>query len=49
MSAAIIALEVRPMPEVQGDDAATLAITRARECLTRLRGRALRRPYAPGE
>lgn len=39
---AIDQLERRPMPEVQSDDAATLAITRARECLFRLRGRAAR-------
>lgn len=37
---AIDQLEPRPMPEVQGDDVASLAITRARECLFRLRGRA---------
>jgi hypothetical protein len=27
------------MPEVQSDDAAALSITRARECLFRLRGK----------
>ena len=37
---AIDQLEGRPMPEVRGDAAATLSITRARECLFRLRGRA---------
>jgi hypothetical protein len=37
---AIDQLETRPMPEVQSDDAATTAITRARECLFRLRGKA---------
>jgi hypothetical protein len=37
---AIDQLETRPMPEVQGDDAATVSITRARECLFRLRGKA---------
>lgn len=37
---AIDQLEPRPMREVQGDDAATVAITRARECLYRLRGKA---------
>jgi hypothetical protein len=36
---AIGQLESRPMPVVQGDDAAILAITRARECLFRLRGK----------
>lgn len=36
---AIDHLEGRPIPDVQGDDAATLSITRARECLFRLRGR----------
>ena len=39
----IDALESRPMPEVAGDDAATLSITRARECLFRLRGKAVAR------
>jgi hypothetical protein len=38
---AIDRLEGRPMPEVQSDDAAALSITRARECLFRLRGRTL--------
>jgi hypothetical protein len=32
-------LETRPMAEVQGDEAASLTITRARECLFRLRGK----------
>jgi hypothetical protein len=36
---AIDQLETRPMPEVQSDDAAATAITRARECLFRLRGK----------
>lgn len=40
---AIDLLEVRPMPEVQGDETASLSITRARECLFRLRGKALAR------
>jgi hypothetical protein len=39
LGVAIDRLEVRPMPQVQDDDAATLSITRARECLSRLRGR----------
>nr|MDQ3366399.1 hypothetical protein [Myxococcota bacterium] len=36
---AIDQLEPRPMPAVQGDEAASLSITRARECLFRLRGK----------
>ena len=43
LGVAIDALEPRPMPEVQGDDAATISITRARECLFRLRGKAVAR------
>ena len=38
METAIARLEVRPMPEVQSDDLATFDITKARECLMRLRG-----------
>jgi hypothetical protein len=38
MFAAIDRLEPRPMPDVQSDDTASLSITRARECLYRLRG-----------
>jgi hypothetical protein len=38
METAIARLEVRPMPEVQSDDLATIEVTRARECLMRLRG-----------
>jgi hypothetical protein len=38
MFVAIERLETRPMPDVQGDEAASLSITRARECLYRLRG-----------
>jgi hypothetical protein len=38
METAIARLEVRPMPDVQADDEATTSITRARECLMRLRG-----------
>ncbi len=38
---AIDVLERRPMPEVLGDEAATVSITRARECLFRLRGKAV--------
>jgi hypothetical protein len=37
---AIDQLEIRPMPEVQSDEAAITAVTRARECLFRLRGKA---------
>jgi hypothetical protein len=37
---AIDQLETRPMPEVLSDDGATISITRARECLFRLRGKA---------
>lgn len=39
LGVAIDRLDGRPMPQVQDDDAATLSITRARECLARLRGR----------
>jgi hypothetical protein len=38
MFVAIERLETRPMPEVQADEAATVSITRARDCLYRLRG-----------
>jgi hypothetical protein len=37
---AIDELEPRPMPMVQRDDQATIDLTRARECLFRLRGKA---------
>ena len=37
------------MPEVQSDDAATTSITRARECLFRLRGKAPMRAAPPPE
>jgi hypothetical protein len=39
---AIDVLEPRPMPEVQGDEVASQSITRARECLFRLRGKQVR-------
>jgi hypothetical protein len=39
---AIDQLEPRPMEQVQGDEAASLSLTRARECLFRLRGKAAR-------
>jgi hypothetical protein len=38
MFVAIDRLETRPMPDVQADDAASVSIMRARECLYRLRG-----------
>jgi hypothetical protein len=45
---AIDQLEPRPMPAVGSDDAAATAITRARECLFRLRGKsAMRATAAP--
>jgi hypothetical protein len=37
--AAIARLEVRPMPDVQADEDATVSVTRARDCLMRLRGK----------
>jgi hypothetical protein len=40
---AIDQLEARPVPDVQGDEAASRSITRARECLFRLRGKAVKR------
>lgn len=39
MTVVIDQLETRPMAEVQGDEDASLFITRARECLFRLRGK----------
>lgn len=41
VGAAIDQLELRTALAVQGDDVATLAITRARECLFRLRGKSV--------
>jgi hypothetical protein len=38
MFVAIEGLETRPMPDVQADETASQSITRARECLYRLRG-----------
>lgn len=50
MNVAIEQLEKRPMPAVQGDEAASLAITRARECLFRLAGKKpVRLPVVPSE
>lgn len=47
---AIDQLERRVSREVQGDDAATTSVTRARECLFRLRGKsAIRRPSPDAE
>lgn len=43
MGVAIDQLEPRPIPAVQGDEIASLSITRARECLFRLRGKATAR------
>lgn len=40
LGVAIDELEPRPMQDVRGDEAASASITRARECLFRLRGRA---------
>ncbi len=40
MGVAIDRLETRPMHDVQGDETASESITRARQCLFRLRGRA---------
>lgn len=39
LGVAIDQLEARPMPAVQGDEIASASITRARECLFRLRGK----------
>ena len=39
LTVAIDVLEKRPMPDVQADDTAIASITKARECLFRLRGR----------
>jgi len=47
LGVAIDQLETRPMREVQSDDLAATAITRGRECLFRLRGRAPIRAAAP--
>jgi hypothetical protein len=39
MGVAIDQLEHKPMPDVEGDEVASQSITRARECLFRLRGK----------
>jgi hypothetical protein len=49
LTVAIDQLERRPMPATQGDEAASAAIARARECLFRLRGKSALRPPAPTE
>ena len=41
---AIDQLELRPMQDVRGDEAATASITHARECLFRLRGKTVAKP-----
>ena len=46
MNDAIDKLESRPMQDVRGDETASLSVTRARECLTRLGGRARTYPAA---
>jgi hypothetical protein len=40
-------LEPRPMPTVRSDEESAVELTRARECLTRLRGRAIVRTASP--
>ena len=47
VGAAIDQLELRTASEVQGDETATLSITRARECLFRLRGKSVMRTEGP--
>ena len=44
---AIDQLELRTAPAIQGDETATVAITRARECLFRLRGKSVIRTTTP--
>ena len=46
---AIDQLEDHTAPPVQGDEPATVSITRARECLFRLRGKSVTRLSAPAE
>ena len=46
---AIDQLEEQTPPAVQGDETATISITRARECLFRLRGKSVTRAVAPVE
>jgi hypothetical protein len=47
VGAAIDQLELRTAPAVQGDETATVSITRGRECLFRLRGKSVMRAVAP--
>jgi hypothetical protein len=47
VGAAIDQLELRTAPAVQGDETATISITRARECLFRLRGKSVMRAATP--
>jgi hypothetical protein len=47
VGAAIDQLELRTAPAVQGDETATVSITRARECLFRLRGKSVMRAATP--
>jgi hypothetical protein len=47
LDVAISQLETQPTREVQGDDAALGSITAARECLFRLRGKAISKITAP--
>jgi hypothetical protein len=51
MGVAIDQLELRTAVAIQGDETATLSVTRARECLFRLRGKAIARtpPSAPAD
>lgn len=46
---AINTLEPRPIDDVRGDDQASTELTRARECLFRLRGKAVAKITAPAE
>jgi hypothetical protein len=46
---AIDQLEALPKSEIEGDETASASITRARECLFRLRGRAIVRAVSPPE
>ena len=46
---AINTLEPRPIDDVRGDEQASAELTRARECLFRLRGKAVAKISAPSE
>jgi hypothetical protein len=41
-------LETHPIEDVRSDEQATVELTRARECLFRLRGKAIAKPVDPG-